>query len=143
MKATKQVIGRNTLSQYPKTIATFLQLEEPEKYTSHCFRRTAATFLADAGFQVMDLQRAGGWKSKSVAESYVTESQHNKLKIASNIANNTITATNNQSVSNTETCNTPINNVSIDMANASNSYNNTTINIYLPGVPGICVNVHK
>lgn len=33
----------------PKIIAQFLGLSEMEKYTGHCFRRTAATLLADSG----------------------------------------------------------------------------------------------
>ncbi|XP_047997099.1 uncharacterized protein LOC125234756 [Leguminivora glycinivorella] len=42
-KCTKQVIGRNTFSALPKQIATYLKLKNPERYTGHCYRRSAIT----------------------------------------------------------------------------------------------------
>lgn len=38
-------------------IARYLQLREPEKYTSHCFRRTSATMMADGGATSEELKR--------------------------------------------------------------------------------------
>jgi hypothetical protein len=35
---TKCPIGKNTLSETGKVIATWLGLEHPERYTGHCFR---------------------------------------------------------------------------------------------------------
>lgn len=48
-KCTRQVMGKHKLGGMPKTIAEYLNLPEPEKYTGHSFRRTSTTFLADAG----------------------------------------------------------------------------------------------
>lgn len=82
-KCTKQVIGRNKFGNFPKEIATFLKLPNPELYTGHCFRRTSATLLADSGANLTTLKRHGGWKSDQVAEGYIEESVENKSKITS------------------------------------------------------------
>lgn len=80
-KCAKQVIGKNTIQSAPKTIAKFLNLDNPSGYTGHSFRRSSATILADAGADLLMLKRHGGWKSSTVAEGYVAESVGNKRKI--------------------------------------------------------------
>ena len=42
-----QVFGKNTMHQYGKKIAELLNLNDPERYTSHCYRRSAASQLAE------------------------------------------------------------------------------------------------
>lgn len=84
-KCTSQVVGINTIGKIPRQIAAYLKLENPETYTGHCFRRSSATLLADAGGDLLTLKRHGGWKSSSVAETYVEESVQNKIKIAEKI----------------------------------------------------------
>lgn len=71
-KCTQQPIGVNKFASMPKTIAIALNLENPELYTGHCFRRTSATLLVEGGADILTLKRHGGWKSTSVAEGYVT-----------------------------------------------------------------------
>ncbi|XP_073963713.1 uncharacterized protein [Choristoneura fumiferana] len=39
-KCRHQVIGRNNIQKYPRRIAEYLKLPNPEKYTGHCFRKT-------------------------------------------------------------------------------------------------------
>lgn len=63
-KCTKQFVGINKFSKFPMQIAQYLNLPDPKEYTGHCFRRSSATLLVDAG----------GWKSSSVAEGYVDQS---------------------------------------------------------------------
>jgi integrase len=53
-----------------------------EEYTCHCFRRTAATILADTGASISTLKSAGGWKSSEAAERYIAESLPMKRSIA-------------------------------------------------------------
>jgi integrase len=53
-------IGQGMISSYPKKIAEFLQLPDPNQYTSHSFRHSGATILADDGATVMQLQRGDG-----------------------------------------------------------------------------------
>lgn len=80
--ATNQPFGHNSISQFPKKIATFLKLPHPERFTGHSFRRTAATLLANSGADVLQLKRLGGWKSSTVAEGYVDSSLENQSKTA-------------------------------------------------------------
>lgn len=81
-KCTKQPIGRNTLATYPRKIAEFLGLDDPKGYTSHAFRRSSATWVADSGVDIVNLKRFGGWKSDSVAQGYVADSIGNKRELA-------------------------------------------------------------
>jgi integrase len=83
---SSQVIGLNRIAQYPAEIAKVLSLSEPEKWTSHAFRRTAATWAADAGIDMINLKRFGNWKSDTVAEGYIADSTTNKRKIADMVA---------------------------------------------------------
>ncbi|XP_047986656.1 uncharacterized protein LOC125226654 isoform X1 [Leguminivora glycinivorella] len=91
-KCVAQNIGINAFGQMGKTMAAYLNLPNPELYTGHCFRRTSATLLVDAGGNIMDLKRHGGWKSTAVAEGYVDNSIQNKKKV-SNLLMNSIEKT--------------------------------------------------
>ena len=82
MEIQKSPLGKNTLSQYPSKIAEQLGKHQPKSFTGHCYRRTAATILADDHGSVIELKSAGGWKSSSIAEGYVAESITSKKRIA-------------------------------------------------------------
>lgn len=86
-KCFNQPVGKNTFYRIPQIIATFLKLPNPERYTGHCFRRTSATLLVNAGMDVLGLKRHGGWKSATIAESYVADSIYQKLETAKKILN--------------------------------------------------------
>lgn len=66
-------------------IADFLKLPDAINYTGHSFRRSSATFLTNKGVDVVGLKRHGGWKSSTVAESYVEDSIQNKKEFAQKI----------------------------------------------------------
>lgn len=85
-KCLKQVIGINKFGRMGKEIATYLKLPNPEKYTGHALRRSSATLVANAGASMTTLKRHGGWKSASVAEGYIANSERNKMEIAKKIA---------------------------------------------------------
>ena len=70
----KNPAGPKTLNSFVKLACKILHLD-PECYTSHCFRRSAATNLADAGVSFINLKRHGQWKSDSVAEAYIANSK--------------------------------------------------------------------
>nr|XP_015835534.1 PREDICTED: uncharacterized protein LOC107397938 [Tribolium castaneum] len=74
--------GQHTIGGIPKKIASYLKLSEPELYTGHSFRRSAATMVVDSGGDILALKRAGGWKSSAVAEGYVEDSIKQKLERA-------------------------------------------------------------
>lgn len=91
-KCTKQPVGVNKFGNIPKEIATYLHLENPKLYTGHCFRRSSATILVDAGGDITTLKRHGGWKSTTVAESYIDESLTNKMEVANTILQSVVPA---------------------------------------------------
>jgi len=86
---TKQCIGINTFGKMPCKIAVYLGLQAPEMNTGHCFRRSSATMLANSGSNTTNIKKHGGWKSTSVAQSYIEDSIVNKKKIAENILQKT------------------------------------------------------
>lgn len=86
-KCSSQVVGKNTFGQILFKIATYLKLPTPKDYTGHCFRRSSATLLANAGEDILNIKRHAGWKSTTVAEGYIEDSVANKMKIAKKIVN--------------------------------------------------------
>lgn len=86
-KCTVQNIGINKFGNMGKQIATYLNLPDPHLYTGHCFRRSSATILVDAGGDITSLKRHGGWKSTTVAESYIDDSIQNKMTVSNKILN--------------------------------------------------------
>lgn len=91
-KCTSQPVGKNTLGKVPNMIANYLKLPNPELYTGHCMRRSSTTLLADAGADITTIKRHGGWKSTTVAESYIENSVANKTKIANQIIQGSTTS---------------------------------------------------
>jgi integrase len=63
-KCTRQAVGINTIGGVPKKIADFFNLPNSSNYTGHCFRRTSATLLADAGADITVLKRHKTQKTK-------------------------------------------------------------------------------
>lgn len=84
-KCTTQPVGINTIYSIPKKIADFLKLANSEMYTGHCFRRSSATMFANSGADLVKVKRLGGWKSSSIAESYIEESISNKIAVSKSI----------------------------------------------------------
>lgn len=73
-KCVRQPIGKNKIAEVPKNVAFFLNLENPELYTGHSFRRTGATLLSNSGASLVEVKNLGGWKSDAVAQSYIDNS---------------------------------------------------------------------
>lgn len=84
-KCTRQKVGINKLGNQPKVIAEFLKLPNADLYTGHCFRRSGATILADAGCDTLTVKNFGGWKSTAVMETYIEHSLSKKKEIATTI----------------------------------------------------------
>lgn len=85
-KVVRQPIGINTIGLFPKKIAEFLRLDEPQLYTGHALRRSAATWLGNSGVDLISLKRFGGWHSDQAPLGYIAESTHSKLLLASRLA---------------------------------------------------------
>lgn len=84
-KCTKQAIGINKMGRVPFVVAQFLDLPNPERYTSHTIRHTGASLFVEGGGNMEDLKRLGRWKSSTAATGYVTHSKHSKEKICETI----------------------------------------------------------
>lgn len=93
-KCVQQNIGINKFGNLGKEIAIFLNLPNANLYTGHCFRRSSATLLVDAGGDITTLKRHGGWKSTAVAENYIDNSVQSKINISNQILHS-IDKTNN------------------------------------------------
>ncbi|KAJ8973037.1 hypothetical protein NQ317_004061 [Molorchus minor] len=72
-----QVVGINCIGKMPSLLAKYLKLPNFNAYTGHCFRRTSATLLANAGGRL--------YKSSTVAKEYVEDSIDNKIQISNKI----------------------------------------------------------
>lgn len=83
---TRQPIGINTFYKQPKINAKFLNLDEPNKFTGHCFRRSSASLLAESGADLMTIKKAGGWKTDAAAQGYIDFSVHCNKQIGRTIA---------------------------------------------------------
>ena len=62
-------------------MAADLGKSNPQKYTTHTYRRTGASILAALGATNEELRQMGDWKSPQVAARYVEEAGTNKEAI--------------------------------------------------------------
>ena len=67
-----QSMGERTIGATVKETCVLLGIPE-EGFSSHSWRRSSATSLADAGASFGDLKRAGRWRSASVVEGYIED----------------------------------------------------------------------
>lgn len=90
-KCVAQHVGMHKIAGIPKSVAKYLNLEHPKTYTGHAMRRSSASMLVEGGADLLTLKRHGGWKSATVAESYVEDSLSRKIdvskKLFSQVAN--------------------------------------------------------
>lgn len=75
-------IGKKTIAAMPSLIATFLKLDAPSEYTGHAFRRAGATELVNNGGDLIALKALGDWKSDTVAQGYIANSDAMRRKRA-------------------------------------------------------------
>ena len=89
LKVTNQVMGTNTMAKIGYEIAIFLGYSEEEarKFTSHTWRRSAATNMAANGASTEQIKHADNWKSISVAQRYIDSSTRMKTHIANFMSN--------------------------------------------------------
>ena len=113
--------GKNCLAKIPMTIAAFNLLPNPERFTGHCFRRSAASLLANEGCSLTGLKRAGRWTSDAVVDGYIEVSKKSKLNVSETISGSEgkLTKNNNDTDKNITTIkNITINNCSNIVFNA-------------------------
>ena len=78
-------IGKNVLALVPQKVALFLNLENASSFTGHSIRRTSASVGAENGITALQLKELGGWKSDTVAASYIESSTRHRAEIASGL----------------------------------------------------------
>ena len=59
-----------------------LGLEQPEAYTFHSFRRTAATATAEAGASAQQMRDYFGWKNPNMANEYISTTKRSVKQMA-------------------------------------------------------------
>lgn len=124
-----QRVGEHTFSDNCKIIARFLKLEQPERYTSHCARRSAATAMAENGVPFMDIKNYVGWRSDRAAQGYIDQSDSSKISVARTIMRtDTIQAGSHLDTNTVATTNSLVPNISIGTGNTFGSFN-VTINV--------------
>jgi integrase len=120
--STNQVIGKNTLSKYPRNIAAILHLKDPENYTGHCFRRSSITFLADAGLSLPQIKNVSGHRSDTVVTGYIDNSEQTKMNGANAIALLKNNNTSNTNILTNNTSNTTANILNNNISNINKRY---------------------
>ena len=66
-------MGKDCHGEMLRMVESFLG--KPKKsLTSHCWRRSTATVLANSGISAIGLKRAGKWKNLQTAEEYLEHS---------------------------------------------------------------------
>ena len=79
-----QNCGQNKVNKWHKVMCYVLGVDETG-YTSHCFRRSAATNLADAGVSFINLKRHGQWQCDAVVEGYIANSKPMRVEREQNL----------------------------------------------------------
>ena len=75
-KFQQRPIGKNHVSNVAQEIANFNQI--PGDFSSHSFRRSAATAIAESGGSDTDLLNAGQWSTTKVARGYLSQSSRQR-----------------------------------------------------------------
>lgn len=71
---TDQPVGKNTVHKFPSKIAEMLGIRDHHLYTSHSWRRTSISIMADAGLSLPQIRSVSGHRSSKVLEGYIENS---------------------------------------------------------------------
>ena len=92
-----QPMGKRTIQDYGKYVAEKLGLKNPNTFTSHCWRRSAATNAASSS-TALDLQRTFGWRQPQTALRYMESTEQQMVKMAENITGSSLVITSEKHV---------------------------------------------
>jgi hypothetical protein len=81
-KVINSNFGINSIRKVSQTLAKEIKIENFENFTSHAFRRSGATYLANKDTNSNLLKKAGRWFSDKVVSKYIDECKSTKLNIA-------------------------------------------------------------
>ena len=88
--SNKEVIGRTAFGRIGREIATKLNLSNPEGFTGHCFRRSAATEAANNGATTTDLKTGMGWENERTALQYIERTKNQKRRMSTLLTGRTL-----------------------------------------------------
>ena len=91
MTFNRKVLGINQVYTAPRFQAEYLALPNPELFTGHSWRRTAAQTLADAGASSSHITRHMGWTSPQMLNTYTAVSQVSQVYAAAVLGGNSQT----------------------------------------------------
>ena len=72
---TKSACSADALGNFPRRIAAFLGKKNADSYTGHCFRRTAATNLAENGASAALMNKLARWNATGMADYYTANTE--------------------------------------------------------------------
>lgn len=81
----KSPLGKCKLANVGKDMAKFLKLPNANRYTGHCFRRTAATNASANSASTTNLQSHFGWSNEKTALQYIEANEKNQDVMAEKI----------------------------------------------------------
>jgi integrase len=79
-KLYNERVGQKTIAGHMRTIAEWLNVPEPEKFTGHGTKRFAASSAVSAGMTGPQMQAHFGWKSAATAQIYNNSDVSTKRK---------------------------------------------------------------
>ena len=79
-KKRLQNCGESNIAKMAGETAVMLGLPNPDTFSNHSWRRSAATNLADAGVSKTNLKRHGQWSSDATVEGYIAQSRPLRLE---------------------------------------------------------------
>ena len=86
MKKQKRIqpTGQNSVKKMVECMCV-CDNKPPTGYSTHCFRRSAATNLADSGVSIFNLKRHGQWKSDYAVVGYIANSKPLRIEREQNL----------------------------------------------------------
>ena len=85
---TIQPMGVRTIALVPAAVSKFLNVEG--SFTGHCFRRSAATILAENGATSVQMKTLMNWKGESTALNYIDHTKRSRVNTSGMISGNLI-----------------------------------------------------
>ena len=64
-------MGKNTIAQVPKDMASLIEKEDSTLFTFHLLRRSSATCAADSGTTIQQMMDFYGWKNTNMPQKCV------------------------------------------------------------------------
>ena len=138
LKGTIKPVGKTTLGNTAKFVAEAMNLPNVQKFTSHAWRRTSVTWLANNGATGIELVTAAGWASVETSKIYINnsniikESIAGKLSLTDSVSSSTQIVPSTAKLSTTSypaPCTNSNSSINLNLSNAQGNVINLTISM--------------